>query len=158
MNITLKEHTLDIEVINKEIDKELKLLHRVVKTFLKNPESSTWVPPDYVMPSNHKFLTSLRIPSYGNGNPSLLFHDLNMCDGSEIEGIFGSDTPMYVVINCALNPSHHGLQVHLQHIRIRQNPVHDGRPHEILGVLPRCSSGYQQHWHPRFARHLGGFH
>jgi hypothetical protein len=31
--------------------------------------------------------------------------------------------------------------VHLQHIRIGQNPAHDGRPHEILGILLCCRSG-----------------
>ena len=35
-NITLKEHEADIEVMDKRIDKELKSLCGVVKTFLKN--------------------------------------------------------------------------------------------------------------------------
>jgi hypothetical protein len=108
-NVTPKELAVDIEVIDKRIDKELKSLRGVVETFLKNPEPSTWVPPDYVTPNNREFLTKLRIPSYGNGNPSLLFHDLDVCDGKEIEKIFGHGTSLYVVINRALNPSYHGL-------------------------------------------------
>jgi hypothetical protein len=100
-----KELAVDIEVIDRRIDKELESLRGVVETFLKNPEPSIWVPPDYVAPNNREFLTSLRIPSYGNGNPSLLFHDLDVCDGDEIEKIFGRGTSLYVVINCALNPS-----------------------------------------------------
>jgi hypothetical protein len=115
-NITPQEPTFNIEVI----DKELESLRGVVETFLKNPEPPTWVPPDYVTPSNREFLTNLRIPCYRNGNPSLLFHDLDVCDGNEIEKIFERGAPLYVVINCALHSSHHGLQVHLQHIRIGQ--------------------------------------
>jgi hypothetical protein len=108
-NITPKDLAVDIEVIDKRIDKELESLRGVVETFLKNPEPSIWVPPDYVTPNNREFLTNLRIPSYGNGNPSLLFHDLEVCDDNEIEKIFGRGTPLYVVINCVLNPSYHGL-------------------------------------------------
>jgi hypothetical protein len=54
-NITPQEPTFDIEVI----DKELKSLRGVVETFLKNPEPPTWVPPDYVTPSNREFLANL---------------------------------------------------------------------------------------------------
>jgi hypothetical protein len=121
--------TLDIGVINEQINKELNSLRGVIMAFLKNPEPSTWVPPDYVTPSHREFLTSLRIPCYDNGNPSLLFHDLDVCNDHQVEEIFGRYGPLYVVINCALNPSHHRLQVHLQHIRIRQNSAHAGRPH-----------------------------
>jgi hypothetical protein len=81
----------------------------MITTFLKNPEPPTWVPPDYVTLSNRKFLESLEIPCYDNGNPSLLFHDLHVCDNDEIKEIFGSHEHLYVVINCALNPSHHEM-------------------------------------------------
>jgi hypothetical protein len=139
--ITPKKHSLDIEVIDAQIDEELNSLRGVIMTFLENPEPPTWVPPNYVTPSNREFLTSLRIPCYDNGNPSLLFHDLDVCDDDEIKGIFGRRGHLYVVVSCVLNPSHHdGLQVHLQHIWIGQNPAHDGRPHEILGILLCCSS------------------
>jgi hypothetical protein len=79
----------------------------MVETFLKNPEPPTWIPPDYVTSSDRDFLTSLRIPSYRNGNPSLLFHNLDVCDDKEIEMIFGPGAHQYVVINCALNTSQH---------------------------------------------------
>ncbi|KAF8223312.1 hypothetical protein L208DRAFT_1426082 [Tricholoma matsutake] len=88
-NITPKEHIFDIEAIDKEIEKELKSLCEVIETFLKNPEPSTWVPPNYVTPSNREYLTNLRIPSYRNGQPSLLLHNLDVCDGNEIEEMFG---------------------------------------------------------------------
>jgi hypothetical protein len=101
--ITPKEHSLDIEVIDAQIDEELNSLRGVIMTFLKNPEPPTWVPPNYVTPSNREFLTSLRIPCYDNGNPSLLFHDLDVCDYDEIEKIFGRGTSLHVVINCTLN-------------------------------------------------------
>jgi hypothetical protein len=91
--------------MDEKIDMELESLRGVIETFLKNPEPSIWVPPDYVTPNNREFLTNLRIPSYTNGNPSLLFHDLDVCDDNEIEKIFGPGTSLYVVINCALNPS-----------------------------------------------------
>jgi hypothetical protein len=91
-------YRFNLKAIDEEIDKELKSLRGVVETFLKNPEPPTWVPPDYVTPSNREFLTSLRIPSYSNGNPSLLFHDLDVCDGNEIEKIFEYGTPLYVLV------------------------------------------------------------
>ncbi|KIM71364.1 hypothetical protein PILCRDRAFT_93899, partial [Piloderma croceum F 1598] len=90
------EPTFDIEVIDKEIEKELKSLRGVVETFLKSPEPPTWVPPDYVTPSNREFLTNLRIPCYRNGNPSLLFHDLDVCDDNEIEKIFERGAPLCI--------------------------------------------------------------
>jgi hypothetical protein len=71
--------------IDKEIDKELKSIRGGVETFLKNPKPPIWVPPDYVTPSNREFITSLQIPSYCNGNPSLLLHDLDVCDDNEIK-------------------------------------------------------------------------
>jgi hypothetical protein len=89
--------------MDEKIDMELESLRGVIETFLKNPEPSIWVPPDYVTPNNREFLTNLRIPSYTNGNPSLLFHDLDVCDDNEIEKIFGPGTSLYVVINCALS-------------------------------------------------------
>ena len=102
------EHSL--EVIDAQIIQEL---NSVIMSFLKNPEPFTWVPPAYVTPSNREFLTNLRIPCYDNGNPSLLFHNLDVCDKDEIEELFGRYGHVYVVINCALNSSYQGLQVHL---------------------------------------------
>ena len=104
-NIT--ELTLDIEAIDKKINEELESLRKVVKIFLKDPEPPTWNPPDFVPLSDRKFITNLRIPSYPNGSPSLLFHNLDECDDREIEMIFGSYAHQYVVINCALNTSQH---------------------------------------------------
>ncbi|KAF8224450.1 hypothetical protein L208DRAFT_1461528 [Tricholoma matsutake] len=98
----------DIEAIDKEIKKELKLLCEVIETFLKNPEPPTWVPPNYVMPSNHKYLTNLRIPSYRNGNPSLLLHNLDVCGGNEIEELFGHGECL-----CICNTSGSGKTWHI---------------------------------------------
>jgi hypothetical protein len=99
--------SLDIEAIDEKINKELDLVREVVETFLKNPEPRTWIPPDSVTPSNRQFLTNLRIPYYRNGDPSLLFHNLDVYDDKEIEMIFGPGAHQYVVINCALNIPRH---------------------------------------------------
>jgi len=81
--------TLGIKVIDEIINEELDSLRGIVETFLKDPEPRTWIPPDYVTSSDRDFLTNLRIPSYRNGNPSLLFHNLDVCDDEEIKMIFG---------------------------------------------------------------------
>ena len=86
---TLPAFELGIDEIDKLIDKEVEPLCDVIETFLKNPEPITWTPPSYATPSNHEFIMNLRIPSYLNGSPSLLFHDLAVCDSNEIEEIFG---------------------------------------------------------------------
>jgi hypothetical protein len=110
-NIARPELQLDIEAIDEKVNKELDSLRGVFEKFLKNPEPRTWEPPKFATPSNHTFLSDLRIPSYGNGNPSLLFHNLDVCNDKkiarEIEVIFGraSGAQQYVVINCALNNS-----------------------------------------------------
>jgi len=111
-NITPTELTLDIEAIDEKISKELDsgMLRGMVEIFLKDPEPRPWIPPDSVMPGNQKFLTNLQIPSYRNNNPSLLLHNLDVCNDKEIEMIFGPGTHQYansVVINCALNTSQH---------------------------------------------------
>jgi hypothetical protein len=106
-NITPTELALDIEIIDKKIKEELDSLRGMVETFLKNPEPPTWNPPDSVTPSEREFLTNLRIPCYRFGIPSLLFHNLDVCDSKEIETIFGSSAHQYVVINSALNSSQH---------------------------------------------------
>jgi hypothetical protein len=74
------------DTIDNLIEEECKSLRMVVEKFLNSPEPPTWDPPPFA--TNHEFLASLRLPTYRNGNPSLLFHDLDMCDGAEIERIF----------------------------------------------------------------------
>jgi hypothetical protein len=113
-NITPTDIVLGIEVIDQKINEELDSLRGMVETFLKNPEPRTWNPPDSVTPSEREFLTNPRIPSYRNGNPSLLFHNLDLCrgrlcDDKEIEMIFGpaAHWHQYVIISCALNTSQH---------------------------------------------------
>jgi hypothetical protein len=122
-NITFTGLTLGIEEIDKEINKELDLLRGMVETFLKNPEPPTWIPPNNVTANNREFLTNLRIPSYHNGNPSLLFHNLDVCDEKEIEKIFGRGTHQYVIINCALNTSQHVRAGAFATHRARAKPV-----------------------------------
>jgi hypothetical protein len=76
------------------------LLREAVERFLKNPELPIWVPPDHVPSNAREFLLGLRIPTYRNGNPSLLFHDLDNLDafdGQEMDKLFGRDTALYVV-------------------------------------------------------------
>ena len=106
-NITHTELALDIKIIDQKIKEELDSLRGMVETFLKNPEPPIWNPPDSVTPSEREFLTNLRIPSYRDNYPTLLFHNLDVCDDEEIETIFGSTARQYVVINCALNTSQH---------------------------------------------------
>jgi hypothetical protein len=127
--LTSTGSTFGIEVIDQRIENELESLRVVVETFLRSPEPPTWDPPVYATPTNREFLASLRLPTYRNGNPSLLFHDLDVCDGDEIKEIFGKSQHMYVVITCSSNSSHHRLQVHLQHIWIGQDTAHVGMPH-----------------------------
>ena len=105
---TLPESTFPINRIEDEINQELDSIRGVVKAFLNNPEPTTWISPDSIKitQSNRKFIGDLQIPSYRDGAPSLLFHNLDECDDEEIEMIFGSDGRQYVIINCALNTSH----------------------------------------------------
>jgi hypothetical protein len=91
---------LSDETIQKEIDMELNSMREMIKTFLENPEPHTWEPPtDLAMPSNHEFLSNLRIPCYRNGCPSLLFHELDSPDRRDdnvIKKIFGPGAHKYV--------------------------------------------------------------
>jgi hypothetical protein len=73
--------------IDSLIEEECKSLQVVVEKFLENPEPPTWHPPPFA--TDYEFLASLRLPTHRNGDPCLLFHDLNACDGAEIERMFG---------------------------------------------------------------------
>ncbi|KAM6498794.1 hypothetical protein JOM56_006742 [Amanita muscaria] len=97
--ITPPENTLGIKEIDQRIEEELKSLRAEVETFLKSPDPPTWVPPNYATQSDREFLASLRIPSYRNGNPSLLFHDLDVCDGDETKKIFGDGAQPLCICN-----------------------------------------------------------
>ena len=94
-NITPTDMKLGFSTIENIIEKERPMLREVLETFLKNPEPLTWVPPSHTSPSNYEFLKRLRIPSYRNGRPSLLFRDLDACDGNEIARIFEGDESLY---------------------------------------------------------------
>ena len=85
--ITQPEFELGIDEIDKLIDKEGESLSDEIEAFLKSPEPPRWIPPNCATPSNREFLRNLRIPSYLNGSPSLLFHNLDVCDGNQIEEI-----------------------------------------------------------------------
>jgi len=98
MGITPSNSTVKMDVVNEEIEEELKSLRPAVEAFLKNPESPIWIPPQHTMPDIQKFITELRIPTYPNRNPSLLLHGLDKCDGQKIKEVFDDGTPMYVVI------------------------------------------------------------
>ena len=97
--LTPPQAEVDIDVINAKINKELESLRNVIEAFLKAPEPPTWIPPENA--SHYEFLKNLQIPSYANGKPSLLFHNLDVCDDAEIEKMFAPPAPhMCVVINC----------------------------------------------------------
>jgi hypothetical protein len=96
---TPSDLSIDINKIDEKIDKELKLLQRKLEIFLKNPDRPLWVPADYVT-LHRDFLTNLRLPTYRNGRPSLLFHDLEACDDDGIKKVFGAGIQaLYVIIN-----------------------------------------------------------
>ena len=115
------ELILDIEAIDEKINKELNsgLLRGLVEKFMKNPEPRIWTPPDFATSSKQKFITKLRIPSYRAGNPSLLLHNLDVCNDKEIETIFGPGAHQYVVIYCTLNAS--------QHVQVGSFVIHRAR-------------------------------
>ncbi|KAF8625763.1 hypothetical protein AX14_011547 [Amanita brunnescens Koide BX004] len=83
INITPSNSRVNIEDTNKEIEEELELLQPEIEAFLKNPERPIWV-PQHTMPEIQKFIMEHRIPTYPNGKPSLLLHDLDKCDGKKI--------------------------------------------------------------------------
>jgi hypothetical protein len=90
-------------MIDRRINRELESLRETIERFIRNPEPPVWIPPDYITDSSVRdFLTSLQIPMYQNGKPSLLFHNLSLCDDDQIEAIFGSFNHVYVLIVCSL--------------------------------------------------------
>jgi len=102
---------------------------------LRNPEPRTWVPPDNVdlTQNSREFLTNLRLPTYANGNPSLLYHNLHLCDGDEVEEMFGDGIriPMYLFVTCALSCSHYRT------CRFVCNTSGSGKSRRILEVLTK---------------------
>jgi hypothetical protein len=63
---------------------------------------------------NREFLTNLRLPTYRNGKPSLLFHHLHDRDDIEIKKTIGvGDQSLYAIIIDHQKPSHGGMQVYL---------------------------------------------
>jgi hypothetical protein len=138
-NITPKNIVLPIETIKDYISKERNSIAKIINAFLKDPEPSIWIPPEYA--SNREYLASLRLPTYPNGSPSLLLHNLDACDPVQVERLSEGLYPLCVIITCASNHSHHRLQVHLQHIGIGKNTAHVGSPHEKVGILLCCNSG-----------------
>ena len=105
--ITPPQAEFDIDTINVKINKELEWLHNTIETFLKNPEPPAWIPPNNASSADCEFLNTLRIPAYANGKPSLLFHNLDVCDHEEVEKIFKPPAPhMCIVINRVLQIFH----------------------------------------------------
>jgi hypothetical protein len=91
----------DIDVIDQQIEKKFELLREGVEAFLGSPNPRTWVPPNWMTASNREFYKNLQIPTYHNGNPSLLLHELDLCNVPEIEEKFGGRQHMYVVVTRA---------------------------------------------------------
>ena len=94
----------DISVIEERIEKESQSLRVVVEEFITNPEPPIWAPPNNATPSDREFFTDLQIPTYRNGEPSLLLHDLNACNVDEITKHFGSSQHLFVVYCAYLEP------------------------------------------------------
>ena len=83
-NITPPDLELNIEIIDEMINDELGNIRGMVETFLNDPEPPVWIPPESATASHQEFLKSLQIPSYLNGDPNPLFHNLDVCDNDEI--------------------------------------------------------------------------
>ena len=99
----------DLPRIQENINNELEWLRERLETFIGNPDPPTWVPPDYVV-LNREFLTNLRLPTYRNGNPSLLFHHLDDSDDAEIKKTLGvGNQSLYAIIINHPKPSHYGM-------------------------------------------------
>ena len=88
---------LEIEAIDQLVAKELDSFREEIKDFLKSPNPPSWVPPKSATPSDCEFYTSLKIPTYRNGDPSLLFHELESCDVEKIKKMYKRGRHMYVV-------------------------------------------------------------
>jgi hypothetical protein len=99
-NISPPGDKLSDKTIQEQINRELNSMSEMIREFLKNPEPHTWEPPtDLATPSNHEFLSNLQIPCYSNGDPSILFHELDSPDRRDdnvIKKIFGPGAHKYV--------------------------------------------------------------
>jgi hypothetical protein len=88
---------LEIDAINQLVSEELNFLREEVEDFLKSPNPPIWVPPESATPSDCEFYARLKIPTYRKRNPSLLFHDLHLCDIEKIKKMYEPGRHMYVV-------------------------------------------------------------
>src|SRR5215471_20451926 len=105
MTRSLSETTLSESEFNTLVDEQLGLLRDKIRAFVKNPEPPAWIPPCHASPHDRQFLSSLRIPAYTNGNPSLLFHNLLESDDREISKIFQGHEHLCVVVGYSLTSS-----------------------------------------------------
>jgi hypothetical protein len=81
---------LPIEQINAKIMEIREDIRLRIEAFLQQPNPPAWIPPPTVVDPNHrKFLLDLCIPTYEDGSPSLLFHELAYADKSKVKEIFG---------------------------------------------------------------------
>ena len=97
IQLPLRDRTpLEIDAINDLVAKELNSLREEVEDFLKSPNPPIWVPPESATPSDREFYTRLEIPTYRNGDPSLLFHDLHLFDVEKIKKMYKRGRHLYV--------------------------------------------------------------
>jgi hypothetical protein len=80
---------LPIEQIDANIMKIREDIRLQIEAFLQQPNPPAWIPPPTVDPNHHEFLRNLCIPTYEDGSPSLLFHELAYADKSKVKEIFG---------------------------------------------------------------------
>ena len=89
--------SLEIDAVNQLVSEELNSLREEVEDFLKSPNPPVWVSPASATPSDCEFFAHLKLPTYRRGNPSLLFHDLHLCDVEKIKEMYEPGRHMYVV-------------------------------------------------------------
>ena len=79
-----------LETLNEKLQTALSEIRPRIEKFLRNPDPPTWTPPATVIdPDHRKFLSDLNLPTYRNGNPSLLFHNLANAYEFKVNRIFG---------------------------------------------------------------------
>jgi hypothetical protein len=75
--------------IEEKIEKISDKIRPRIEKFLQQPNPPAWIPPSAIVDANHRtFLTNLRIPTYEDGRPSLLLHELADADESKAQDIF----------------------------------------------------------------------
>jgi hypothetical protein len=89
---------LQIDAVQSEINGVLTSISPQIRSFLQNPELLKWQPPSSITDAlTLEFLQKLQIPTYRDGRPSLLFHNLHLGNGLS-EEICGANSHLYFTL------------------------------------------------------------